>query len=361
MKLEKFSAESMASVLKMVQIKLGDHAVIYSQTKTDKGIEVIAGLPKNDQEYAASQIKQPVASVKESLIVAEKKTSLLDRIHEIDVAELKSEISDMEKLNLLQLKLRQLKFPHDFIEKYSSMYASLCEKESILNNEIIVKILLTKIQVEETESIATKKICALVGPTGIGKSTTTAKLAKRFSSRYGANNVGIISTDFQRIITKNQFHYFGKLLNIQIEYAKDSIELREAIHVLDDKKIIFIDTAGVSQNDNRKLAELFEKLSNQITGMTSYLVLPCNLQSDILNDVVTNFKMPHTAGCIITKKDECKSIAPCLSVAVMHQLPIAYWCNGQNIIKDIHVPKKSELIRSVFHGEKNDRHAILSV
>ncbi|KGP63719.1 hypothetical protein EP47_04975 [Legionella norrlandica] len=71
--------------------------------------------------------------------------------------------------------------------------------------------------------------------------------------------------------------------------------------------------------------------------------------------------MSHTLGCILTKKDESKTIAPCLSVVMRHQLPIAYWCDGQNIAKDIHVPNKIELINAVFQGEKIVRSDAISV
>jgi flagellar biosynthesis protein FlhF len=79
-----------------------------------------------------------------------------------------------------------------------------------------------------------------------------------------------------------------------------------------------------------------------------YLVLPCNLQTDILNDVVTHFNLPNTQGCIMTKKDECHFIAPCLSVILNHQLSISYVCSGQNIAKDIEVVNKIQLINDVF-------------
>lgn len=351
MRLEKFYAESMTEVLTKIQKKLGSDAIIYSQTKTDKGIEVVAGITKPDTPTG------PVFSDN----LTKKTEDWLERIQKIDNPELQAELIKMEKLTLLQQKLRQLKFPHDFIERIASTYAEGCDKQSILSNEIIIKILLSKITIQDTEFIENKKICALVGPTGIGKSTTIAKLAKRFASKYGAKKLGIISTDFQRIITKNQFHYFGKLLDIQIEYARDAMELRDAIHVLEDKQLTLIDTAGVSQNDNQKIAELFERLSGDISGIATYLVLPCNLQSDILNDVVAKFRMPHTAGCIMTKRDESKTIAPCISVIMNHQLPIAYWCNGQNIAQNIHVPNKAQIINAIFQGEKSDGYTTIPV
>ncbi len=354
MKLEKFYASTMAEVMEMIQKKFGSDAVIYSQSRSDKGVEVIAGLTQ-------PEIKEPSATYTEKEKPKPPLNDFQDLIKKFDHPELISELNAIEKYNLLMRKLRELKFPYEFSEDFAKQYASSCTIESILNHEMIIKILLSRIHIEETELINIKKICTLVGPTGIGKSTTIAKLARRFASRFGAHRIGIISTDFQRIITKNQFHYFGKLLNIQIEYAQNVMELKEAIQILDDKRLILIDTAGVNQNDNQKIAELFERFSAKIPGITSYLVLPCNLQSDILDDVATKFTMSHTAGCIMTKTDEAKSLAPCLSVAMKHRLPIAYCCNGQNIVNDIYVPSRAQLINAVFQGEKNDKRSDVSV
>lgn len=346
MKIDKFYAPSMTEALSEIHKKLGPDAIIYAQNKTKNGVEVICGTPH-------ATIQKQYASRKTNEINA-----LIDVM---DEKEFKAERQWIETRHQLQLQLRKLKFSFEFIEEFIESFVAGSDIESASINEMIIKTLLSKILIQEKECIDNRKICALVGPTGIGKSTSIAKLAKRFALKYGADNLGIISTDFQRIINKNQFYYFGKLLNIQIEYAKNAIELQEAIHFFDDKRLILIDTAGVNQNDNKKIAALFEKLNNETLDIASYLVLPCNLQSDVLNEVVKNFKMPHTAGCILTKKDECQSIAPSLSIVLMHQLPVAYWCDGQNISKDIHVPSKAQIIKAVFQGDRVERRKTLSI
>ncbi len=342
MKLEKFKAASMAEAMSMIEKKFGSEAVIYFQSKTIEGIEVIAGL--NGQPT----VKKTATEVEKS------PESLLERVTALDNTALNKELRRIEKQHLLIQRMRQLKFSFEFIEDISNHYLLTSDIDEIANDDVIIKLLLSRLQIEEDELINTRKVCALVGPTGIGKSTTIAKLARRFVAHHGASKLGIISTDFQRIIAKNQFNHFGKLLNISVEYAQNAIELREALHIFADKQLVLIDTAGVNQNDNQKLAALFERLSNDGEAITTYLVAPCTLQSDILEDVVTKFKMSHTAGCIITKIDEGKTISPCLSVIMRHSLPIAYWCNGQNIVRDIAVPSKPRLIEAIFQGERRD-------
>lgn len=343
MKLEKFYAESMPKAMMIIQKKLGPEAVIYSQVKSDNFVEVVAGLPRVEAkgEPLFTEAPNPI------------KTSLDDRliqIQKLSQSSVNQELKLMEKRNLLQYRLRQLKFSHAFIDRFVETYATHCPIEDIANDNQIIKTLLSKLKIDDHEFIDERKVCAVVGPTGVGKSTTIAKLAKRFVARYGHESLGIISTDFQRIITKNQFHYFGRLLNVQIEYARNMVELQQAIHMLDKKKLILIDTAGVNQKDNKKIAELFQDIEVDGKPIALYLVLPCNLQTDILDDVVTNFNMHNTYGCIMTKKDESKSIAPCLSVVLNHNLSISYVCSGQNISKDIGVPNKISLVSDVFEG-----------
>lgn len=350
MKIEKFTASSMIEAMEKIQKKLGDDAVIYSQNKTDSGVEIIAGLP---QENTAK-----TSTVKVAASPAE---SFLTRLKQADDPQLLTELEHLEKHNLIIRKLRKLHFPYHFCEYFADQYSSQCTLEAIRNNEIIIKILLSQLHITETEPIHIKKICALIGPTGIGKSTTIAKLARRFAAKFGTENVGIVSTDFQRIITKNQFHYFGKLLNIQIEYAKDNEALKKSMQLLQDKRLILIDTAGVNQNDPQKVTELFERFCDDFHGLSTYLVLPCNIQSEILDDVIRKFKMPHTAGCILTKMDEARSLAPALSVVMQHRLPVAYCCNGQNIINDIYVPTAAMLLKRVFEGESHEQYSDVSV
>lgn len=352
MKLEKFYAESMPQAMTIIQKKLGPDAVIYSQVKTDNFVEVVAGLPrtepKPEPEVSPTEVSPIIESPIESPLI---KTTLDDRliqIKKLDSSSVHHEIALIEKRNLLHYKLRQLKFSHAFIERFVATYAAHCPIEDIESDDQIIKMLLSKIKIDEDEFIDNKKVCAVIGPTGVGKSTTIAKLAKRFIARYGNDALGIISTDFQRIITKNQFHYFGRLLNIQIEYARDMAELQQSIHLLDHKKLILIDTAGVNQKDNKKVAELFQNIEVAGEPIALYLVLPCNLQTDILDDVVANFNLPNTQGCIMTKKDECRYVTPCLSVILNHQLSISYICSGQNISKDIEVGNKIQLIKDVF-------------
>lgn len=353
MKLERFYAESMSQAMVVIQKKLGNDAVIYSHTKKNDYIEVVAGVPKLDAREknigtTATQPAEQNKNLRSKSIIHTSLDNRMVQIRKLDTPQLNQELLNMEKRNLLYRRMCELKFSHDFIERFVDSYSIGADVDSIQSDEQIIKMLLANTKVAENEFIDESKICAVVGPTGVGKSTTIAKLAKRFISRYGSDSLGIISTDFQRIMTKNQFYYFGQLLNVQVEYASDMLELQQSIHLLDNKKLILIDTAGVSQFDNKKIAALFDEVSVDGEPIALYLVLPCNLQTDVLDEVATNFNMEHTKGCIITKKDECRYIAPCLGVAIAHGLPVSYVCHGQNISRDIEAANKLHLVNDVF-------------
>jgi flagellar biosynthesis protein FlhF len=356
-KLEKFYAESMSQAMGIIQKKLGPDAVIYSQEKKDHLVEVVAGLPNAGLKFAKENTGAAAVAISEPQESAESFNKLritpdLDsthvRVQKLDNEDMRNEFRMMEQRNLLSKKLLQLKFSYDFIERFVNSYSSHCDIEEIANNDLIIKMLLSKLKVASEEFIAQKRIVALIGPTGVGKSTTLAKLAKRFISHYGNDALGIVSTDFQRIITKNQFYYFGQLLNVQVEYARDMVELQQSIKLLDDKKLILIDTAGVNQYDNKKIATLCETIQIDSAQVSLYLVLPCNLQTEALDQMVRNFKMDNTEGCIITKTDESASIAPVLSVIMNHDLTLNYVCSGQNISRDIRPANKIELVSDVL-------------
>lgn len=186
-------------------------------------------------------------------------------------------------------------------------------------------------------------VFAMIGPTGVGKTTTIAKLAARFAMQHGQRHVALISTDTYRIGAHEQLITYGRLLGVPVHSANDTAELQQLLHKLHDKKLILIDTAGMSQRDidiSQKLAHL----SHPSSKIKPYLVLSANAQITTLDEVISVFKKANPAGCILTKLDEAASLGGVLSAVIKHQLPIAYVSNGQKVPEDIKPARARELV-----------------
>lgn len=178
---------------------------------------------------------------------------------------------------------------------------------------------------------------ALVGPTGVGKTTTIAKLAARYAQRHGADNVALITTDTFRIGASEQLQTYGRIIGCPVKVANNAKELADAMLTLRDKSLILIDTAGMGQRDKRLNEQLATLLHNNRLRIRPYLVLSATSQTQVLNDAVKQFKTLPLSGCIFTKLDECLSLGESISVAIEHGMAVSYLTNGQQVPEDMKV------------------------
>ena len=178
---------------------------------------------------------------------------------------------------------------------------------------------------------------ALVGPTGVGKTTTIAKLAARYAQRHGADKVALITTDTFRIGASEQLQTYGRIIGCPVKVAKNAQELADALLSLRQKSLILIDTAGMGQRDKRLSEQLSQLIQNSRLRIRPYLVLSATSQNQVLMDAVKQFKTLPLSGCIFTKLDECLSLGESISVAIEHGLPVGYLTNGQQVPEDIRV------------------------
>ncbi len=185
-------------------------------------------------------------------------------------------------------------------------------------------------------------VVAMVGPTGVGKTTTIAKLAARYALRYGARHVGLISMDNYRIGAHEQLRSYSRILDMPVRFPKSHNELCEALNEFDDKSLVLIDTAGMSQRDLR-LNQQFSLLKSKVS-ITTYLVLSTTTRLSCLNEIMSAFRSAKLDGCILTKLDEATSLGAALSEAIMHKLPIAYVSDGQRVPEDLSVARAHNLI-----------------
>ena len=203
---------------------------------------------------------------------------------------------------------------------------------------------------------------ALVGSTGVGKTTTIAKLAARFVQAHGKRSVAMISTDQFRVGAQEQLQHYARLLEIPLLMAGNSEELCDRLGMLGDKKLVLIDTAGMSQRDLR-LSEQFHRLQLGSPEIKPYLVLSANTQLAALNQTIENFSKVKLAGAIITKLDEAASLGGIISASIRHQLALTYCGTGQKVPADLEPAKSHRLIsRAVSlmqrYGEQFDQEAL---
>ena len=203
---------------------------------------------------------------------------------------------------------------------------------------------------------------ALVGSTGVGKTTTIAKLAARFAHLHGKRSVAMISTDQFRIGAQEQLQHFARLLEIPMLTASNSEELCDRLDMLADKKLVLIDTAGMSQRDLR-LSEQFHRLQAGAPQIKPYLVLSANTQLAALNQTILNFNKVKLAGAIVTKLDEAASLGGIITASIRHQLVLAYCGTGQQVPEDLEPAKSHRLISRAVSlmqqfGEHYDQEAL---
>ncbi|WP_337881121.1 flagellar biosynthesis protein FlhF [Rheinheimera sp.] len=187
-------------------------------------------------------------------------------------------------------------------------------------------------------------IVALVGPTGVGKTTTVAKLAAQFAKRHGADQVALITTDSFRIGAFEQLATFGRIIGCPVKQAKDSDELAMLLSQLQQRKLVLIDTAGMSQRDVRLAEKLASLVHNSRAKIKSYLVLSATSQARVMQETVEHFKRIPLSGCIFTKLDECLSLGEIINVAIQNALPVSYLTNGQRVPEDIEMADAKALV-----------------
>ena len=185
-------------------------------------------------------------------------------------------------------------------------------------------------------------VFALVGPTGVGKTTTTAKLAARCVVRHGADKLALITTDSYRIGAHEQLRIYGRILGVPVYVVRDATELRETLASLRDKFMVLIDTMGMSQRD-----KMVAEQSAMLTGagkLSRLLLLNSTCRGDTLDDVIRAYGGDDMAGVILSKMDEAMSLAPVVDVAIRHQLDVFYVANGQRVPEDLHLPDREALV-----------------
>lgn len=201
----------------------------------------------------------------------------------------------------------------------------------------------------ENEMLEKGGVYALVGPTGVGKTTTTAKLAARCVVRHGSDKLALLTTDGYRIGGHEQLRIYGKILGVSVYAVKDTQDLTLALAELRGKHMVLIDTVGMGQRD-KMVTEQVAMLAGCGTEIKRLLLLNAASSGDTLNEVVHAYQGDGLAGAIITKLDEAVTTGCVLDTVIRHQLPLYYIATGQRVPEDLHLADSGHLVNSAFNN-----------
>lgn len=191
------------------------------------------------------------------------------------------------------------------------------------------------------------RIIALVGPTGVGKTTTTAKLAAMYALNKG-NKVALVTMDIFRVGAVEQLKTYSRIMGIPLEVASTPKELEKAVEKHSACDLIFIDTAGRSHKDKEKLDEMKHFLEDKIP-MEIYLCLTATTKDRELEEILNRFRIFQISKVVFTKIDECESFGNMVNLLMKDNLQIAYFTTGQRVPEDIEIATPAKLADMIFH------------
>ena len=190
-------------------------------------------------------------------------------------------------------------------------------------------------------------IHALIGATGVGKTTSTAKLAAAFATRHGAPHLGLITLDAYRVGAHEQLRAYGRILGVPVHTAHDRDSLEDLLDLLSGKRMVLIDTAGMAQRDSRT-RELLDMLTHN--AINRVLVVNASAQGETIEDQLSAYGANTCKGLILSKLDEAVKLGPALDSMIRHKLKVLAVANGQRVPEDWHRLSAQALVQRALKG-----------
>jgi flagellar biosynthesis protein FlhF len=372
MKIKRFLANDMRQAMREVRAEQGADAVILSTRRLEDGIEIIAAVDYDETlireaarhgapmpETGADKRVHAVSPPPPPMPVAPSEVAVLQPIVEqgvLEAARMRVEMGGLREL--LEQQLSSLAW--NDMERRRPMRARVLRDMTRLGIEpdvarklveelpdqlsadqaryLPLGLLSRSLKVSGRDLAEAGGMTALVGPTGVGKTTTIAKLAARAVLRHGPAKVALVSTDHYRIGAAAQLEHYGRLLGVRVHSAHDAASLAQALDSLRDHHTVLVDTAGVAGNDPRLAQQMDVLRQAGVHGshpLRACLVLAANAQASSLDESVRAYLPLKPQACIVTKLDEAPSLGGVLSVLIRYQLALDCTTDGQRVPEDI--------------------------
>ncbi len=186
-------------------------------------------------------------------------------------------------------------------------------------------------------------VFALMGTTGVGKTSTIAKLAALCAMRHGKQSVGLISTDNMRVGAREQLRSFAAILDVPLVFSENAEQLEREVQRMRERRLVLVDTAGLGANDARMGQSLAQ--IRRVKAINPILTLPANGQLGALQQSCRAFANADPVGCVVSKVDEAHSIGALITAVVEHQLPLTWLGTGQRVPEDLTRASAASLMR----------------
>lgn len=364
MKVQRFIGINGREALGLVRLALGPEAMILSNRTVAQGIEILACSSKDFNgiiESTENTISTPPI-LRAEPILRPASTAVIPDISEL-MGELRAMRNSLESQiaeiswgnqqtktpakNGILRELLNLGFSASLSRYLSENAPSQMSMEEGLRWAKNVLIRNLSVINGEDDFLDNGGVYALVGPTGVGKTTTTAKLAARYVMRHGTKNLALITTDGYRIGAHEQLRIYGKILGVMVHSVKDEVDLRIALEELKSKHMVLIDTVGMSQRD-QMVTEQIAMLNGTKFPVKRLLCLNTTSNIETLNEVVTAYRGSGVEGCILTKLDEAAVLSNTIDVILRQKLKLFYTGTGQRVPEDLEVGNAKSLVENAF-------------
>lgn len=361
---QKFIGTTTTDALKLVREKVGGDAIVISTRDIPAGVEIIAISPADLKGFSKEPPKTPPARTANvshqeapkpkpsaadtstatptsemTVLLAQIKTLLQAQLANDAWGEMKEHASDVaEALRLMLHAGFSPEVSGDLVDELKrqspNLNSSVAERlQDLLEERLQVTDALTMFDQGGT--------FAFIGSTGVGKTTVTAKIAARCVLRFGRDKVGLLTTDTYRIGAQEQVKTYAKIIGVPVVAVRDSADLASRLAAMRDRKVILIDTAGVSQRDLQMLEQL-QLLNGGAEDLRHVLVMSSTSNLRTLEEVIQTYQtgLGNTAAtrldaAIVTKTDEAAQLGPIVDCLVRHRLPLMFIANGQRVPEDL--------------------------